>query len=132
MEFKHNDATPQRPEGTRPLDAPIIPINLQKYIGQLQGEEAYHKNRKNAITVFKSENVTITLIVLDEKEVMQPGTEEPDPAIMNLQVINGHIAFDTSGSRVELKEGELLALHQLSPFKATALSKSICLLTMIK
>lgn len=63
MEEKHNYATPQRPEGARPLDAAIIPIQLPKYIVQLKTEEAYHKNGKNAITVFKSDKVTITLLL---------------------------------------------------------------------
>lgn len=131
MEEKHNNATPQRPEGARPLDAAIIPINLPKYIAQLKAEEAYQKYRKNAITVFKSESVTITLIALDENEVVQPGSEE-NRAIMSLQVISGHLAFESMGNQLELNAGELLTLHQLLSFKAKALSSSICLLTMVK
>ncbi len=64
MEEKHNNATKRRPEGARPLDAGIIPINIPKYIDQLKGEDAYQKNGKNAITVFKSDTVTITLIAM--------------------------------------------------------------------
>ena len=131
MGEKHNNATPQRPEGARPLDAAIIPINIPKYILQLKAEEAYRKNGKNAITVFKSESVTITLIALNENQVVQPGSEE-NKAIMSLQVISGHLTFESMGNSVELKDGELLTLHQLLSFKATALNNSICLLTMIK
>jgi hypothetical protein len=131
MEEKYNNATPQRPEGARPLDAAIIPINIPKYIDQLKGEEAYHKNGKNAITVFKSESVTITLIALSENEIVQPGSEETK-AIMSLQVISGRLSFESMGNIVELKDGELLTLHQLLSFKARALTSSICLLTMIK
>ncbi|MDQ7949581.1 MAG: hypothetical protein REI78_02500 [Pedobacter sp.] len=132
MELKHNDATPQRPQGTRPLDAPVIPIDLKHYIAQLQEEEAYHKNRKNAITVFKSETVTITLIVLDENEIIQPGTQDPQPAIMSLQVLDGEIEFQNVGSPITLTTNQLITLHQILSFKATALRKSICLLTMIR
>jgi len=131
MEEKHNNATPQRPEGARPLDAGIIPINIPKYIDQIKGEEAYGKNGKNAITVFKSEQVTITLIALKEGEIVRPGSEEGE-AIMSLQVIDGNLLFESMGNAVELKKGELLTLHQLLSFKAKAITDCICLLTMVK
>jgi hypothetical protein len=131
MEEKHNNATPQRPEGARPLDANLIPIDLQKYSAQLKTEEAYAKNGKNAITVFKSDRVTITLIALKERETVHPGSEE-SKVIMSLQVISGNLTFESMGKTVELGSGGLITLHQLLSFNATALSESICLLTMFK
>lgn len=132
MEYKHNNATPQRPEGARMLDAGIIPINIPKYITQIKEEEAYNKNGKNAITVFKSDRATITLVALKEGESIRPGSEDPDEAQMSLQVISGNLFFESLGDEITLKDGELITLHQLLSFKAKALSDSICLLTMIK
>jgi len=131
MEEKHNNATPQRPEGARPLDAGLIPINIPRYIEQIKGEEAYHKNGKNAITVFKSDQLTITLIALEEGQNFHPGNEENE-ATMSLQVVNGHLYFESFGNEVELRDGELLTLHQQLSFKAMAKSATICLLTMVK
>lgn len=131
MEEKHNNATPQRPAGARTLDAGIVPINLPKYIGLIKTEEAYQKNKKNAITVFKSDQVTITLIALQAGEQIRPGSEEGE-AIMSLQVIDGQLGFESMGTDVTLTTGELLALHQQLSFKANALTDCICLLTMIK
>ncbi|RZK55580.1 MAG: hypothetical protein EOO91_13850 [Pedobacter sp.] len=131
MEEKHNNATKQRPEGARPLDAGIIPINIPKYIGQLKAEEAYEKNGKNAITVFKSDAVTITLIAMQMNEEFHPGSEENE-ATMSLQVIKGEVLFESFGNKVELKDGELVTLHQQLSFKTTAISDAICLLTMVK
>lgn len=131
MEEKHNNATPQRPAGARPLDAGIIPINIPKYIQLIKTEEAYAKNGKNAITVFKSDEVTITLIALQEGETIRPGSDEGE-AMMSLQVIDGHLAFESMGTDVDLKTGELLTLHQQLSFKANAISDCICLLTMVK
>ncbi|RZL37368.1 MAG: hypothetical protein EOP00_28705 [Pedobacter sp.] len=131
MEEKHNNATPQRPAGARPLDAGLIPINIPKYIEQLKEEEAYHKNGKNAITVFKSDKATITLIALQEGQNIHPGNEENE-ATMSLQVISGHLYFESFGNELELGDGELLTLHQQLSFKAKAKSTTICLLTMIK
>ncbi len=131
MEEKHNNATPQRPEGARPLDAAIIPISIPKYIEQLKQEDAYHKNGKNAITIFKSAAVTITIIALKAEETIHPGSEENE-AIMSLQLINGDLLFESLGNEITLKNGELITLHQQLSFKARATIDSICLLTMIK
>lgn len=131
MEEKYNNATPQRPEGTRPLDAAIIPVSLHKYVEQLKNEKAYHKNGKNAITLFKSDHVTITLIALGADENVHPGSEETE-AIMSLQVLNGHLTVESYGQQFELQQGELVTLHQLLSFKAKALTDTICLLTMFK
>ena len=131
MEEKYNNATPQRPEGSRPLDAGLIPINIPRYIAQIKAEEAYHKNGKNAITVFKSDLLTITLIALKTGQNIHPGNEENE-ATLSLQVINGHLYSESFGNEVELKDGELLTLHQQLSFKAIAKSDCICLLTMVK
>lgn len=131
MEEKHNNSTPQRPSGARVLDAPLVAIDIPKYIDQLKTEEAFQKNGKNAITVFKSGHTTITLIVLTTGEIIKPGSEENE-AIMSLQVLNGALDFESQGEKLELHAGKIVALHQALSFTATALSESICLLTMIK
>ena len=131
MEGKYNNATPQRPEGARPLDGDLIPINIPKYIQQIKIEEAYGKNGKNAITVFKSDQATITLIALKEGKNIHPGNEENE-ATMSLQVVTGNLHFESFGNEIELTDGELLMLHEQLSFKATAKNETICLLTMIK
>jgi hypothetical protein len=131
MEEKHNNATPQRPEGARPLDAGIIPIDIEKFCEQIKKEEAYHKNGKNAITVFKSDKVTITIIALQATQKFHPGNEENE-ATMSLQVLKGNLHFESFGNEINLSDGELLTLHQQLSFKATAINDVICLLTMVK
>lgn len=131
MEEKHNNATPQRPDGARLLDAEVIPVNIPKYMEQIKAEIAYSKNGKNAITVFKSDLVTITLIALKSGTDFHPGNEE-NRGIMSLQVISGQISFESNGNSTDLSDGELLTLHQQLSFKANAKNDTICLLTMIK
>lgn len=131
MEDKYNYATPQRPDGTRPLDGNIIPIDIPKYIHQLIAEEAYKKNGKNAITVFKSDQVTITIVALAQGEMMHPGNEEGF-GTMSLQLFEGQIYFESFDREIELNKGSILALHQKLSFKAKALLDTICLLTMVK
>lgn len=131
MQEKYNNATQQRPDGARPLDAAIIPIDIPKYINQLKEEEAYAKNGKNAITVFKSDRITITLIVLKEKQSFHPGQNE-DTAIMSIQLIKGHLTFESLGTITTINEGQLLTLHQQLSFNVSAISDSICLLMLFK
>lgn len=131
MEEKHNNATPQRSGGARTLDGPLVPVDIPKYMEQLKTEDAYHKNGKNAITVFKSDHVTITLIALKGQETVKPGSEENE-AIMSLQVLNGELSFENQGAVLSLKTGELVTLHQTLSFNITAINESMCLLTIIK
>ena len=131
MEEKYNNATPQRPDGARALDATVIPINIPKYIEQIKIETAYDKNGKNAITVFKSEHVTITLIALKEEAEFHPGNEE-NQGVMSLQVISGKILFENNDEKIALSTGELITLHQQISFKVNAKDETICLLTMVK
>ena len=131
MEEKYNNATAQRPEGARPLDAAIIPIDIPKYIIQLKQEDAYDKNGKNAITVFKSDKVTITLIALKGGENFHPGQSE-GVAIMSIHLLTGDLSFESLGSTTSVKEGQILTVHQELSFKAMAVSDSVCVLTLFK
>lgn len=131
MQEKYNNATNRRPDGARPLDAAIIPIDIPKYIIQLKQEEAYDKNGKNAITVFKSDHITITLIALKEGQNFHPGQNEYT-AIMSIQLIKGDILFESLGTLTTINEGQLLTLHQQLSFNVSAISDSICLLTLFK
>ncbi|WP_199119273.1 hypothetical protein [Pedobacter sp. ASV28] len=131
MEEKYNQATPQRPEGNRALDAALLSIDLPKYAAQLKGEAAYHENGKNAITVFKSEHTTITLVALKEGEKIKSGREERK-IVMSLYVIAGGLSFESEEKTTDLSAGQLLSYHSELPFRAFAHVDSVCLLTVVK
>ena len=92
MEEKFNDATPQRPAGHRTLDGQLVLADLPRFIKEIRNEAAYHENGKNAITVFKSANATITLIALKAGEKIQSGPEEAH-LLMSLYLIEGNLSF---------------------------------------
>ena len=64
MEEKFNESTINRPEGDRLLDAPFVIADLNAYIKQITEEDAWFKNDRNAITIFKGDHVTVVLIAL--------------------------------------------------------------------
>lgn len=130
MEAKYNQATTRRPTGTRPIDADLIPIDLQKHVEQLKQEKAYQQNGKNAVTLFKSNKLTITLVVLQAQELIYPAKTTPD-AVLSLQVLDGMLGFDNQGNKLQLNGGAMVVLHQPLNFKAKAITHAVCLITLM-
>ncbi len=58
---KRIDATNQNPERERLLYAPLVQMNINKFIKQLKSEDAWKKDDHNTITIYKSESTTIVL-----------------------------------------------------------------------
>lgn len=131
MEVKQNDSTINRPWGERPVDAPFIPIDLQGYAQQIMQEEAWQKNDRNAITLFKSEGTTVVLVALHKDAEMIPGSFQ-GTGILLLQVLEGLLHFSTNGEEVHISRGQMITLHENIPYKALAHEDTMCLLTMVK
>ncbi|WP_097129501.1 hypothetical protein [Pedobacter xixiisoli] len=131
MEEKFNNATPQRPAGHRPLDGKMVLADLPRFIKEIRNEAAYHENGKNAITVFKSEHVTTTLVALKKDEKFQSGSEERH-LLMSLYLIEGNLSFFTEGAEDYVSEYQLLNYHYDHSFQAVAHTDCICLLTVFK
>ncbi len=126
MEEKRNEATPQRPEGDRVLDAPSMTIDLQHYIKQIRSEEPWSKSDRNAITVFKSENMTIVVVALHDKTEMKTHVVQ---GTISVQVIEGKIKFITDQQSVEINKQQIVTLHANIPHSVVALEETIFLLT---
>lgn len=126
-EEKSNEATPQRPEGDRPLDAPMVGMNLPLLIAQIKQEQAWQKSDRNAITIFKTEGMRIVLIGLHAGAEMKTHAA---PGIISVQVLEGHIKFHTEEQVAELAEGQMLALHAGIPHSVLAIKESTFLLTL--
>lgn len=131
MDAKYNIETENRPHGNRYIDGDILKIDLPAYIAQLKSEEAWKSRDRNAVTVFKSENVTVTVIILAENAEVIPGSYD-GTGIMSLQVMNGFLLFVNGSNDIELTAGQMLTVHEHIPFKAVARTETVCLLTMIK
>ncbi len=129
MEERHNEATINRPEGDRPVDAPVVLVDIPDLIKQLKKEKAWDKNDRNAITVFKSDKLRIVLVAMHKKAEMT--TEHPEN-IFSLQVIEGKVKLKTGEKTIEVKEEGLFVLHAHIPYKIVALKKSIFLLTVVE
>lgn len=126
MENKRNESTQNRPEGDRVLDAPYVFINIPEFIRQLKSEEAWQKNDRNGITVFKTDRVTMVVTCLHAKAVLKNNLVD---GIFTIQVLEGIIRVTTPDGEVDMQANQVMAFHQLVDHSILALMDSVVLLT---
>ena len=122
MEEKFNEATQQRPQGDRVMDAGMVKIDIPSFIAQVKQESPWKDNDRNAITVFKTNGMRIVLIALHAGAEMKTHIAE---GVISVQVIEGKIKFNTEKRSVELDEG-----HKGIPHSVLAVKETIFLLTL--
>lgn len=127
MENKSNEATPQRPEGNRIVDASLVTMDLNHFIEQLRNETTWKDSDRNSITIFKSDNMRILLLGLHKGAELKTHTAN---GLISVQVLEGHIIFTTEAQTAELQKGQMLALHKQIPHSVLAAKETFFLLTM--
>ena len=127
MKEKQNEATQQRPEGNRSMDAALVTIDLPVFMKQVKEESSWKDGKRNAITVFKTDGLRIVLIALHEGAEMARHTAG---GIISVQVLEGQIRFNTDLQSFELSKGQMLALHERIPHSVLAIRETIFLLTL--
>ena len=124
---KFNEATKQRPQGERTLDASLVTIDQNYFTKQIKNEKAWKDSDRNAITVFKTNGMRIVLIALHKNAEMAKHTAD---GMISVQVLEGHMLFTTKDQSVELGKGEMLALHENVPHSVLAKEETVFLLTL--
>ncbi|MFI5125122.1 MAG: cupin domain-containing protein [Chitinophagales bacterium] len=127
MQEKSNDSTPKRPEGERALDAALVTVNLPFYIDQIKKEASWKESDRNAITLFKSDNLRLVLVALHQGAEMATHTS---PGVLHIQVLEGQIRFITDQQTVELFKNQMLVLHERIPHSVKAESEAVFLLSI--
>lgn len=124
---KYNESTPSRPEGERPLDAPMVSMDLRKFMKQIKEEQAWKTGERNAITVFKTSGLSIVMIALHEGAELKT---HKAAGMICLQVLEGEITFITESESTVLETGQMLTLHQGILHSVTGNKESVFLLTV--
>ena len=127
METNYNKATPNRPEGRRPLDGPAIHLSLPDYIRQLKGEVAWEKNDRNAITLLHSEKLRLVLVAMHEAAEMKQTVFESPIAV---QILEGRCHLETGSQTHSLDQGEMMTIAENQEFLLHAESEVVFLLTL--
>lgn len=124
---KSNDATFRRPDGSRPIDADCIVTDLEERVQQLEAEEAWQKNDRNGITLFKTTGITVVLSTLREGACI---TDNMAAGILTVQVLNGKIEAKVAGNSQKAGKGEILFLHREQPHTIQVLEHARLLITL--
>lgn len=127
MESKKNESTEQRPSGERLVDAPLVPIDVPYYMQEIRREKAWIKGPRNAITLFKSDNMRIVLVALHVEAELPRHTAE---GTISVQVLEGRIRFSTDRQQVDLTTGQVITLHPGIPHSVYGLEEAVFLLTL--
>lgn len=126
MEIKRNDATRNRPEGDRVLDAPYVFADLAAFTAQVKDEKAWEKSDRNAITVFKTEGMTIVLSALKDGAVIKDNIVNGH---FTVQVLEGTIRMETLEGDADMEKNQLMAFHPAIPHSIEAKTNTVLLLT---
>jgi quercetin dioxygenase-like cupin family protein len=127
MEDKSNDATPQRPQGDRILNAELVEMDLNKSIIQIKEETSWQASDRNSITLFKSDSIRIVLLGLHKNAELKTHQAK---GIINVQVLEGRIDFITEKKSVSLEKGQLIALQANIPHSVIAITEAFFMLTI--
>jgi len=126
MEIKRNEATLNRPEGDRVIDAPYVFIDIPAFVGQLKDEKAWDKNDRNGITVFKSDNMTIVITALQKKaelsNIMVDG-------FLSVHILKGKVRFTTPDGDIDANKNKMIAFHPGVCHSIKAKSNAILVIT---
>jgi len=125
MEIKRNEATLNRPEGDRVIDAPYVYMNLREFVRQLKEEEAWEKNDRNGITIFKTDYLTTVLTCMHKGARI--GNTSVD-GLLQVQVLEGRIRVTTDDGDAEVEEEEMMTFHPNVQHSIEAIKKSTLLL----
>ena len=127
MENKSNEATPQRPEGDRLLNADMVEMDLNTFIDQVRSESKWKESDRNSITIFKSDKMRIVLLGLHKGAELTTHTAN---GIISVQVLEGKIKFVAEPQTATLQKGQMIVLHEKIPHSVAALEESFFLLTL--
>jgi quercetin dioxygenase-like cupin family protein len=126
MEYKRNEATRNRPEGDRVLDALYVMVDIPDYLRQLREEKSWEKNDRNGITVFKTSFMTIVLTAMHKSAKIKDNKVE---GLLTIQVVEGAVRITTIDGDFELNEKQLVSIHANEPHSIEALTEAAILLT---
>lgn len=127
MENKSNEATPQRPEGSRVLNAQLVEMDLNKFIDQIKNETIWKDSDHNSVTIFKSETMRIVVMGLHENAELKPHKAN---GVISVQVLEGKINFIAGKHTSLIEKGQMIALQENITHGVIALTESFFLLTL--
>jgi hypothetical protein len=126
MVIKNNEATANRPEGDRILDAPYVFINLPEYLRMIKDEKAWIVNDRNGITLFKGNGLTVVLTALKKGAVLNKVETE---GFMTLQLLEGSVIVNTPDGNMNVQPNQMMVFRPAIQYSVSAGIESSFLLS---
>ncbi len=127
QEHSYIDATHQRPEGYRPINAELVKVDTKEVINLLQDETTWAESDRNAITIYKSPQLVNTVVGLKKEAVMEKQQVE---GTLNIHVLEGRLVLSSLGENRTIGKHELVWLHPGEIFTITAEENSFFILSI--
>ena len=127
-DIKSNQATENRPEGDRIIDAPYVFIDTQNFIDQLKHERSWEKNDRNGITVFKSEKLAIVITALRANAFVQDYAVN---GFLTIQVLEGQVDVKTNDKNLSLTAGQSIVFHPHLSHSILSVSDAVIMQTTV-
>lgn len=124
--MKFNEATYNRPEGTRVLDAPYVVKDINQSLQQLMSEDGWGETDCNGITLFKTDNLTSVLICMHTGSRIGENTID---GTVTLQVIEGEVELTADEEVITLHTGQITMIHHEVTHSLLATEETVLLLT---
>jgi len=126
MKIRANNATRNRPEGERVLDAPFVFADLNEYMRLIKDEKLPEHNDRKGITLFKSDEITIVLSVFLAGAIMDNVQVN---GYMVLQVLEGRAKIITTEGDREIGPNGTVVFHPGIQHSIQGLEDSFLLLS---
>jgi quercetin dioxygenase-like cupin family protein len=126
--MKTNEATLNRPDGDRVIDAPYVMVDIDGRIDQLKDEKAWDENDRNGITLVKNDKQTIVLTCLHDGAEIKDNSVD---GILTIQVLKGSVEVTTEVDHFELHKRSLITFRQNIVHSVRSNGKSVLLLTTV-
>ena len=108
MDIKINEATKNRPEGTRVLNAPAVLVHISNFLDLIKNEKAWDESDRNGITVFKNEDITVVITSL-KKDPKQEDIQTE--GYSTLYLLSGNLEIKAGDDTKKAVTGDFLLFH---------------------
>ena len=126
MSIKINEATKNRPGGTRVLDAPAVLVHIPHYLDMIRHEKAWQEGDRNGITVFKNQDISVVITMLEKDAKLE---EVQMKGYTSLYLLKGKISMQAGDDRKEATAGDLMIFHPCITYSIEAIEESSFALT---
>lgn len=127
MKTKIIEATNSRRTSGHIIDASVVSVDISAFIKQIKAEKSWAESDRNAITVFKTNGLSIVLIALRQNAEM---IKYKADGLMSVQILAGEIKFTTNHNCNNFKTGQMVVLHNSIEHSILAIEETVLLLTV--